>query len=190
MDSPKLDFYSKLPGDELLEKLADLYEADFAPPELKALTPEFYSRKRFFERMEDYEQSPHFGLVVASLDTEIVGFLSAANMIPGTAWWKGVEPEPSPDFIREDNERTVAIFDLLVAAKHRGHGYASLIHEAFLRRRTEERATLLSSEPQQPAYAMWLHWGYKIIGSKTTDDQGPRLDVFIKDLTGSEGAKT
>jgi GNAT superfamily N-acetyltransferase len=186
--TPRLDFYSKLPADDLVGELADLYERDFAPAALKALTPEFYSRDRFIERMADYEGSPRFALVVATIDDEVIGFLTAANMIPGTAWWKDIDPEPSAEFIREDNARTVAIFDLMVTPDQRGHGYASLIHEAFLKERTEERVTLLSSEPQQPAYAMWLHWGYKIIGSKATGDSGPRLDVFIRDLKDNKGA--
>lgn len=178
-ENPDISIHGTEIDDELVKRLADLYVADFVDPDLREADPEFYSHARFIERMDDYKGSPKFAAYVMHKGAEIVGFATVANLIPNTAWWKNTEPRLSGELVEENNERTVAIFDLMIVHSHRGQGLASRLHEEILTTRSEERVTLLSSKPQQPAYSMWLHWNYKIVASKT-DGDGPRLDVFLR----------
>lgn len=141
----------------LLDELAALYDSDFVEPDVKQANAEFYSRKRFFDRMTNYASREGFDVVEARLGEELVGFVTAANLGPDTQWWAVVSPPLAEHVGRETGQRTVAVFDLLVARPHRGKGYSSKIHAELLRDRTEERATLLSAPTRQPAHTIWQH---------------------------------
>lgn len=164
----------------VVDKLAELYVADFVSEEIRSKAPDFYSADRFRDRMmNDYRHSPEFETVVVENLGTVCGFVTAANLIPNTRWWR-VVTSGGPDDTDETGARTLAIFDLMVAADHRGVGLASLLHAALLAGRAEERVTLLSSAPQQPAFAMWQHMGYEIVGRARPDDSGPELDLFLR----------
>jgi GNAT superfamily N-acetyltransferase len=166
----------------IVDEMTNLYATDFVEPEIKKKTPDFYSEERFRSRvLEGYAVSPGFATVSAEVGGNLVGFVTAANIGPQGSWWKDATTSLDID-TTEDGHRTVAIFDLVVRKDHRRRGVAFLLHKELLAPRTNERATLLSSEPQQPAYSIWLKWGYEVIGRSKPDPNGPELDIFLKSL--------
>ena len=164
----------------MADAMATLFSSDFIdPPERD--TP-FYSEERFHERINNYVKLPGYQAVIVQNGSELVGFVYGSNVRSNGPWWKALVT-PLPDEVTaEDGQRTFAIYDLLVAKAWRGNGLASQLHTEILRDRTQKRVTLLSSEPQQPAYSIWLHWGYKIIANAQPAANGPVLDVFLRDL--------
>ena len=167
---------------ELVNSMAELYWQDFVSEDLRRENPEFYSIERFNKRVLDgYATTPNFICITAEANAKLIGFVTATNLRKGSRWWEGATPKLNDDFIEEDGERTLAVFDLLVSSDYRGNKIASGIHNLLLKQVNVSRVTLLSSKPQQPAHAMWLHWGYKIVANQQFDN-GPILDLFVLNL--------
>ncbi len=161
------------------EELARLYEADFVDPPLQGT--HFYSKQRFLKMLfEDYTPAPHFRLITARAGNQLVGFIYGCSLPRGTKWWRDVKEPLPPGFDDEDGKRTLALLDVLVKKNYRGQGIGRRLHDKLLEISTEERITLMSSPPQQPAYAIWLHWGYEKIGTAAPAGDGVVLDVFIR----------
>jgi ribosomal protein S18 acetylase RimI-like enzyme len=166
----------------LIDQLAALYVRDFVDPPLNE--DEFYSEERFRERvLGDYVNGPEYKMVTAWSGDKLVAFIYGCNLFANTKWWTNSESPLPESYFKEDNRRTLAIFDLLVKREWRSKGIASLLHNKMLEDRRQERVTLLSSEEQQPAYSMWKKWGYQIIGHIRPEEDGPTLDVFMRQLT-------
>jgi GNAT superfamily N-acetyltransferase len=167
-----------------LDRIGELYAAEFVPQEVKDKNPHFYSRERFNKRMVDgYMTNPTFRCVIATHEDRLVGFVYGCGLRPTASWWKDLVTPLDEAFTKETGSRTLALFDMLVTGSYRGQGIAVELHRALLDGRPEERVTLLSSDWRKPAYEMWLHWGYKVVGQSQPDPNGPVLDVFVKELT-------
>lgn len=179
---PNLDIKFEVHTDasqNLISAMAELYWTDFVPQELRQANPEFYSKPRFLKRMKGYASRPFFRFITAHVGGELVGFTTTASLIPSSTWWEEMTPKQPPEFYPEDGSRTLAIFDVLVKEDFRGHKIATELHRLSVKDITFQRVTLLSSKPQQPAFDMWLHFGYEIIGNKPMQN-GPQLSVFLK----------
>lgn len=164
----------------MADAMAILYSSDFIDSPDRE-TP-FYSQERFHERINNYVKLPGYQAIAAISGTELVGFIYGSTVRANGPWWKALVTPLPDDVTAEDGKRTLAIYDLLVARAWRGHGIASRLHANLLKGRKEERITLLSSEPQQPAYTIWLHWGYEIVAKAQPAPNGPVLDVFLRSL--------
>jgi GNAT superfamily N-acetyltransferase len=166
---------------ERADELGDLYARDFVDEPLRSMP--FYSKQRFIERLtDDYIKAPNFRIVIARSGDRLVGFAYGCTLPSETIWWTNVI-DPLPDELtRETGDRTFVVIDLLVARPMRGRGVAARLHTKLLEGRAEERVTLLSSPSQQPAYDMWLRWGYHKVGDVRPARDSNILHVFLKPL--------
>ena len=78
--------------------------------------------------------------------------------------------------------RTVAICEIMVREPFRRCGYARQLHDAFLRERTEARATLLVDPTNTPARTAYLSWGWQRPGGVRPFADSPTYDGMILDL--------
>lgn len=172
-------------------ELAALYAADFVDPPLAG--GPFYTAARFAERLTgQYLPAAGFTAAIALDNTasRVVGFAYGCPLPADTPWWDGAIPPLPDDLTRETGGRTFAILDVLVARGLRRQGIAGQLHAALLKGRAEERVTLLSSPPQQPAYGMWQRWGYRQVGELGVQAGGGAaagadsnmLHVFLRQL--------
>lgn len=165
------------------DQLADLFESDFFDPSIREIYLGVFTKERFRKKiLEEYAGLRGFRIITAWAGDELVGFAYGSSLPPDSLWWKDVKETLSEEFVKEDGNRTFALFDFVVKSNLRGQGLGSQLHARLLEGRGEERVTLLSSEPQQPAYSIWQHWGYRKVGTSEPTKDGTILDVFVRQL--------
>jgi GNAT superfamily N-acetyltransferase len=132
-----------------------------------------FARERFIERTTDQVKRPGFELVSAHDRTTLVGFCFGWTMDAGR-WWGG-ETTPPPDDVRDVPK--LAVIELMVRKSRRGGGAGKQLLTELLNGRDEPYATLLT-RPWAPAHAMYLKWGWKVIGTCRPAPDGPLMDVL------------
>jgi len=164
-----------------IDQLVQLYETDFFDPSF----PEHHAaifKRRIREKIQDATTGPNFRIVILWSDEILAGFIYGCSLPATTGYWKKVRETLSDEFTAETGERTLAIFVLVVKRDLRGQRFGSMLHEALLKGRSEDRAVLLSEAATQPAYTIWQHWGYQKVGSiQPAPDESVR-DVFVREL--------
>lgn len=170
----------------LVGQLADLYASDLAdPPDLLHQQADGFTADRFRTMfLEQYVTKLNFTLVTLWREEQLAGFVCGNSLIRETRWWKSVREPLSEDFTKEDGTRTVALKDMVIREGLRGQGFGRLLHDEFLRGRTEERVTLASEPDQQPAHSIWLHWGYRQVGTIEPVGLGRPMDVLARPVRG------
>ncbi|MEW1827815.1 GNAT family N-acetyltransferase [Streptomyces sp. NPDC088196] len=166
---------------EDIDEFSELYASDFVDPPLKGT--DFYSRERFKGRLSgDYLNAPRFEAVAARNSDGLAGFIYGCSLPAGTSWWSDLVGQLPETLTTETGERTVAIIDFVVAKRFRGVGIGSRLYQEFIDGRSEERASLFCSPPQQPAYSIWRHWGYEKVGESRPAEDANLLHAFLKNL--------
>ncbi|KUO23149.1 hypothetical protein AQJ91_00010 [Streptomyces dysideae] len=166
---------------EDIDEFSELYASDFVDPPLKGT--DFYSGERFKGRLTgDYLNAPRFEAVVARDSDGLVGFIYGCSLPAGTSWWSDLVGQLPESLTVETGERTVAIIDFVVAKRSRGAGIGSRLYREFIDGRSEARASLFCSPPQQPAYSIWQHWGYEKVGESRPAEDANLLHAFLKEL--------
>ncbi len=116
---------------------------------------------------------------------QLIGYIYGFCLSEATAWWEGLLTEVPPDFTKETGNRTFAISELLVKQEYQRQGIASTLHNALLKGRTEERATLLVEPENTAAQSAYATWGWQKV-SQLHPDWGnipaPIYDVLIFSL--------
>jgi hypothetical protein len=71
--------------------------------------------------------APHYSLVTAQVDSQLVGFAFGYNLRPDSTWWEGLTPAPPADFTSETGGRTVVLAEIEVskAWQSRGIGHSA-----------------------------------------------------------------
>ncbi|MGQ0719558.1 MAG: GNAT family N-acetyltransferase [Pseudonocardiales bacterium] len=67
----------------------------------------------------------------------------------------------------------------MVRPQWRRRGYASALHDALLRHRHEERATLLVRPDNTAAHHAYRSWGWHKIGELQPFDDAPIFDAMV-----------
>lgn len=106
----------------------------------------------------------NYSLVTARLDSQLIGFVFGYGVRPEGGWWDGLQPEPPADFTVETGSRTVLLAEIEVCRAWQGQGIGRRLHDAFLSRRFEERATLLSNPTATSTHALYERWGWHKVG--------------------------
>jgi ribosomal protein S18 acetylase RimI-like enzyme len=162
----------------MVDELAALYVNDFVDPPLKGTF--FYSDERFRSMLfDDYIKQAGFTVVTARAHGELIGFVDGCPLPCETRWWSDVREGLSEEFTQETGSRTFALLDIVVKKEWRGQKVARALHSKLLEGRQEERVTLLSTTNTQPGYSMWLHYGYKKVGTSEPPGDGTVLDAFV-----------
>ena len=146
------------------------------------LSDPFFSAERFAERVRGYLRAPGFGLVVASIDGEPVGQAFGYALPPDARWWQGLTTPVPEGFTDETGTRTFALNELMVVPDWQGKGIAHATHNELLSSRSEQRATLLVSEDNEPAQAAYARWGWRKIGKLQPFPDSPHFDAMIISL--------
>ncbi|MFG2229254.1 GNAT family N-acetyltransferase [Streptomyces sp. NPDC048723] len=156
----------------LVALYAEVYAADIEKDE-------FFSVERFVERLAGHSR-PGWEAVVAYDGGKAAGYASA--LPERTGWWAHMlQPLPEEE-IREDSERTMALYELMVRAHWRKTGLAERIHEELLTGRTEERATLLVDPEHAKVKALYGSWGYRNIGGQQPFPDAPIYATMLRPL--------
>jgi ribosomal protein S18 acetylase RimI-like enzyme len=171
---------------------ADLVETIYRESYVQAIESgdPFDSPVEFMRRFRSYtdpRNEDRFAYVLARLDGKPVGQTWGWTLAPNAAWWQGFQPDPGlpDDFTTEDDHRTFALSEIMVAAEYAGRGIARRLHDELLGSRSEQRATLLVESDNQRAYERYLHWGWRKVGTLQPHwEDAPQFDVLIRDLAG------
>jgi ribosomal protein S18 acetylase RimI-like enzyme len=121
-------------------------------------------------------------MVAGRVDGDLVGFAIGHPLPSGSQWWAQLRGPHrlDTDFLREDGHRTFALNELMVHPAWRGRGFGRDLHDALLVRRTEQRATLLVRQDNEPARSAYLRWGWEVIGKIRPSPDLPFFDALIR----------
>ncbi|MGH3545532.1 MAG: GNAT family N-acetyltransferase [Mycobacteriales bacterium] len=143
--------------DELCEVYADAYGA----------VPGEDTREKssaFRERATGALKGRNYSLITAEVGGQLVGFAFGYSLRRERGWWDGLSPEPPEGFTEETGDRTVVLAEIEVRRAWQGHGIGRAVHDAFLARRSEERATLASNPKATNTHALYERWGWQKMG--------------------------
>jgi GNAT superfamily N-acetyltransferase len=143
--------------DELCEVYADAY-GHVPGEDSRTKTTAFHNRATAALGANNYL------LVTARTEGQLVGFVFGYSLRPDRGWWEGLTPEPPEGFTIETGSRTVVLAEIEVRQAWQGQGIGRALQDAFLSRRTEERATLASSPANTQTLARYQHWGWQRMG--------------------------
>lgn len=177
---PRLEHLGVEQATARLDEIVDLYVDVYSHAD-----DQFFGEDRYRRQLAGHMQAPTWDLVAASVDGEMVGYIYGFALPAGTRWWRGLLTEMPPGFTDEDGQRTVAISEILVREAWRRRGIARVLHDEFLARRAESRATLLVEPENAPAQAAYTSWGWEKVAPLQPSWEGaPLYDVLVLQLAG------
>lgn len=181
VEKPTVELGTSTTAEELFEPICELYDAVFSVPPHYWKPDESEQHRR---RLRDLMARPTFGIAVATLHGELVGFAYGSQLSPETKWWEGFITPVSKDITTEWPGRTFALIDLAVENDWRGQGLGRKLHDTLLGSRDEERATLASQPSSTGVQAMYERWGWRNVGrlEGAPTDSAPQFDIFVKPL--------
>ncbi|GAQ55997.1 GNAT family N-acetyltransferase [Streptomyces acidiscabies] len=177
----------------------DRYDALDADTRLDAFLPaytEIYREPPYLEGPDDVTEfaehyhvqtrRPGMRLILARAQEEVVGFTYGYHLSPDTRWWTNLQDAGlSPEFTREDGQRTFVIIELAVRTPWRRHGIATELHNRLLQGLDAERVTLtVRPEPEAaPARSAYEAWGYRKLGVSRPFEGAPLYDCMLRERT-------
>ncbi|MGH3915175.1 MAG: GNAT family N-acetyltransferase [Pseudonocardiaceae bacterium] len=160
--------------DEVLAVYAEVYADQLDDP--------FYSLPRYWERLTAYAAREGFAFATGRFDGELICYALGYPLPANSGWWRGMRGEVDPELLTETGRRTFAGNEIMVRPQWRRRGYARALHDALVRTRTEERATLLVRPENTAARTAYLSWGWRKIGELQPFDDAPVFDAMIREL--------
>lgn len=121
---------------------------------------EFDNEDRYRRQLSSHMTAAGFSLVCGYLDEEMIGYTYGFPLQENARWWLGLRTPVAPELIAETGDRTFALCEIMVRPAFQGRSFGHALHDELLAGRPEERATLLA-EPDEPAHAFYLRWGWK-----------------------------
>lgn len=155
-----------------LDELADLYVKVYAEPPYNG-GPK-YTRQAFLVRTKEQLARPGFTLITARQAGALVGFSFGFQMSP-YGWWANTTDAPR-EILRA---LKFAVIELLVDSSYRGSGIGHALAGQLLDDRSEEYATL-ATRRDAAAHAMYVRWGWRVVGRFTTGP--PYSDAMVLSL--------
>ncbi|MGH3940547.1 MAG: GNAT family N-acetyltransferase [Pseudonocardiaceae bacterium] len=161
-EGPPFTHHTSVEAGQLMDELCDAYSDAYGT------VPGAGTREKsnaFRSRATKGLRGANYSLVTARLDGELIGFVFGYGVRPEVRWWDGLRPEPPEGFTVETGSRTVLLAEIEVRRAWQGHGIGRTLHDAFLCRRSEERATLASNPAATTTHALYERWGWHKIGT-------------------------
>jgi len=161
-DGVTLAHHSSEEATALLDELCDAYADAYG-----AVPGEDTREKSgaFRERGVGALGAQNYSLVTAQAAGQIVGFAFGYSLRPERGWWDGLQPEPPAGFTAETGSRTVVLAEIEVRRAWQSKGVGRALHDAFLSKRSEERATLASNPKATETHALYERWGWTKTGT-------------------------
>jgi GNAT superfamily N-acetyltransferase len=166
---------------DLFQPIYQLYYETFSKPPYE--WPEGEA-EQYKQRFGYLISDPTFGIAIARLGAELVGFAYGQALRPATKWWDGFITPVPPEITTEWEGRTFALIDFAVAESVRNAGVGRQLHDTLLESRQEERATLAMEPKAHHAKAVYEHWGWRTVGSLRgpATDFSPEFDILVLPL--------
>jgi GNAT superfamily N-acetyltransferase len=156
----------------ILDSIIDLY--DNVNSEMGYESVEIFSRKSFIARTRRQIEKDGFELITVRSDNVLAGFSFGYTFPPGV-WWAGAAL-PATEVL---DASKLAVIELNVQSSYRGRGFGKRLLQTLLEHRDEKLATL-TAIPDDPAYSMYMRWGWRKLGELTGD--GPAMDILMLSL--------
>jgi ribosomal protein S18 acetylase RimI-like enzyme len=164
----------------LLDPICDLYDEVFSvPPFFWREDESQLHRERLLGLLDD----PSFGVAVARLGDDLVGFAYGFAVLPDTKRWSGLLEPVSAEVASEWLGRTFLLFDYGVRPAYRDRGIGRRLHDTLLGSRPEQRATLTVQPTAIDTKRIYEHWGWYQVGQVEggATAAAPRFDVYLRD---------
>ena len=136
-----------------------------------------YTRERFLERTRAQTELNGFELVAVGDGGTLVGFAFGFTMAAGR-WWGGEATPPPPEVL---DAPKLAVVELDLIKPYRGRGIGKRLLSELLTGRPESQGTLLS-RPDTAVHAMYLRWGWRIVGTVRPMPDAEVADAMVIDL--------
>lgn len=179
-DAVRMDLGDAELARRLLDSICDLYDQVFSVPPFfwRDDEPELH-RERLLGLLED----PTYGIAVAQVGDELVGFAYGVAVPPDTKRWSRLAEPLSVQVTAEWPGRTFLLFDYGVRQAYRGRGIGRRLHDALLGSRSEERATLTVQPTATETKRLYEHWGWYQVGQVEGGPTAaaPMFDVYLRD---------
>ncbi|NEA38008.1 GNAT family N-acetyltransferase [Streptomyces sp. SID11385] len=140
-----------------------------------AMDNEFHQRFPWF--VDHWSGMEGFTCVVAFDSDEPTGFAYGAPLQPGREWWRSTAFEPNNGYTA-----TYAVSEVMVRPRWRKQGISQRLHEALLRERGEDLATLLVDVTHSKVQNLYETWGYEKAGEQQPFADSPVYAVMVKRL--------
>jgi GNAT superfamily N-acetyltransferase len=164
----------------LFDPICDLYDAVFSQPP-------FFWREDESElhrgRLRSLLTDATFGVAVARIDRQLVGFAYGLALAPDTSRWSRMVEPASAEITDEWPGRTFLLFDYAVRSSWRARGIGKVLHDRLLGSRREKRATLTVQPSAVETKAIYERWGWRKIGQMEGGPTAaaPLFDVYLRD---------
>ncbi|MGB6161745.1 MAG: GNAT family N-acetyltransferase [Pseudonocardiaceae bacterium] len=156
-----LAYHTSAETTELMDELCDVYaDAYGAVPGEDTRV----KSSAFRERASAALHGVNYSLVTARIGDQLVGLAFGYSLWPERGWWDGLQPPPPEGFTEETGSRTVVLPEIEVRRAWQGRGLGRTVHDAFLSRRAEARATLASNVHATGTHALYERWGWRKMG--------------------------
>lgn len=163
-----------------VDELAALYAEVYAEPPYKWGEEHVALFRTWFggQRRQD-----GFTLIEAREQGRLVAFGFGVTLLPNTPWWQNLTAPVDEAITHEYPNRTFALVELLVRGSWRRQHIAETIHDALLKDRVEERATLTVLPAAEAAHRAYRKWGWqKVVQKRNPLPGAPVFDVMVKAL--------
>jgi GNAT superfamily N-acetyltransferase len=165
--------FERYSGEQTLTILDDVIELyDDVNTEMGYASVEAFSRKSFIARTNRQIEREGFELITVRSDKVLAGFCFGYTFQPGV-WWADA---PLPDREILDASK-LAVIELNVLSSYRGRGFGKRLLQTLLEHRGEKLATL-TAIPDDPAYSMYLRWGWQKLSQVTVDGYAMNVLMF------------
>jgi len=179
-DDPRVDLGTAELARPFLDPICDLYDEVFSePPSHWQEEESDLHRSRLLRLLED----PTFGITVARVGDELVGFAYGFTIPADTTRWTRLVMPVAEEVALEWPGRTFMLFDFAVRASYRGRGIGRALHNQLLASRSEERATLAVEPDTIQSKQIYEHWGWHRVGEMTgaPGESSPSFEIYLRD---------
>ncbi len=165
-----------------MDEVCALYDEAFSVAPFVWPDGESARHRNMLERLT---LDPTFGIALAEIASDLVGFVYGFALKSDTNWWDGFQQPVPAELTREWPDRTFAVIDLAVRSDHRRHGLGKHLLDTLLVSRAEERATLAVQPQSAESHAFYAAiGGWRLIGRQDTPGfVSSQFDIYVSELT-------
>lgn len=169
-----------------LEAAAELYANVFSEPPYDEDPNE--SRATFLDRVERYANLPHFRLLLARRDDDVVG-LALGNGIAAGDWWRDRILPQLPADVGEEwfGDEAFAVVELATVSAHRRSGVASALLARLVDGLPYPAAVLSAYAAADEARLFYRRQGWTELAAGVRLGDAPELCLFGLHLTPQPG---
>lgn len=178
----RIDADGRLLAEMMFEPICRLYDEVFSLSPFAWTDAESQQHRDLLSRLMN---NPAFGIVVAEVSGNLIGFAYGVPLRPETEFWQNfLEPVPE-EATREWPGRTFLLVDLAVDEDWRGQGLGRELTEKLLAARTEQRAVLSVQPAATATQEFYRHLGWRLVGRQKMPPGtvSSMFDIYVTELS-------